>query len=213
MEHNEENQQPSRISREKLKNMNMRTITFTAGLLIGSGILAQSKQLSFGADLMFPQGDFGKEFSMAVGPTVGFELPLGGKLGLTIQAGYDILMLKDEEVKEFLDGASVIPAQAGLKYYFSENQSGLYLHGQAGMHSFSEKFKELPAPFEREAETETTTSFSWAIGAGYQLSKFDLGVRYNSFSIEEEEANGEKGTEAMSYIGLRVAYILSLGGK
>src|SRR6188768_3741837 len=130
MEHNEGNQQPSRIGGEQtLINMNMRTITIGAGLLIGSSLLAQSKQLSFGADLFFPQGDFGKEFTMGVGPTLGFELPLGDKLGLTIQAGYDILMLKDE-IKEVLDGASIIPAQAGLKYYFSESQKGLYAHGQ-----------------------------------------------------------------------------------
>jgi hypothetical protein len=191
--------------------MNMRTITIGAGLLIGSGLLAQSKQISLGADLMLPQGDFSKEFSLGVGPTVGFELPLGDKLGLTIQAGYNILMLKDE-IKEVLDGASIIPAQAGLKYYFMESQKGLYAHGQVGIHAFSEKFKENDL-FGLEAETESKTNFSWGIGAGYQLAKLDIGVRYNMVMAGEEEgeSGGEEEGESLSYIGLRIAYILSLG--
>lgn len=190
--------------------MNIRTITIGAGLLIGSGLLAQSKQLSFGADLIFPQGDFGKEFTMGVGPTVGFELPLGGKLGLTLQAGYDVLLLKDD-IKEVLDGASIIPAQAGLKYYFSENQNGLYVHGQAGIHAFSEKFK-ANDQFGLEEETESRTNFSWGIGAGYHLGRLDIGARYNMVMAGEEEGDGgEEEGESLSYIGLRIGYVLSLG--
>jgi hypothetical protein len=187
--------------------MNLRSLFIGATIITAGTSFAQSKQLSFGVDLGFPQGDFGKEFGMAVGPTVGFELPVG-KLGITLQAGYDILMLKDE-AKDFLDGASLIPVQAGLKYYFQESQKGVYAHGQLGMHSFSEKFKENDA-FGIEAETESSTNFSWAIGVGYQLAKLDIGVRYNSISPKEEEGEGGEA-EALSYIGLRIAYLLSLG--
>lgn len=185
----------------------MRTITIGAGLLIGSSLLAQSKQLSFGADVMLPQGDFSKEFSLGVGPTVGFELPVGDRIGITVQAGYNILMLKDD-IKEVLDGATIIPAQAGLKYYFQESQSGLYAHGQLGIHSFTEKFKENSL-FGLSAESESKTNFSWGIGAGYQLSKFDIGVRYNTVTAGESE--GSEESSSLSYIGLRVAYILSMG--
>ncbi len=187
--------------------MNMRTILNCAGLLLASGLMAQGHQISIGADLLMPQGDFSKEFSLGVGPTVGFEVPVGDKAGITIQAGYDILMLKDE-IKEVLDGATIIPAQAGLKYYFQESQSGVYAHAQAGIHAFSEKFKENSL-FGLEEETESKTNFSWAIGAGYQLSKLDIGIRYNMVMAGEEE--GEEEGEALSYIGLRIGYILSIG--
>ena len=191
--------------------MNMRKILNYAGLLFVSGLMAQSHQISIGADLLMPQGDFSKEFSLGVGPTVGFEVPVGDKVGITIQAGYDILMLKDE-IKEVPDGATIIPAQAGLKYYFQESQSGVYAHAQAGIHAFSEKFKENSL-FGLEEETESKTNFSWAIGAGYQLSKLDIGIRYNMVMAGEEEGDsgGEEEGEALSYIGLRIGYILSIG--
>ena len=186
----------------------IKIITFILAGTFSGLLSAQSPQLSFGADLALPQGDFNKEFGLGVGPTVGLELPFGEHLGVTVQAGYTILMLKDE-AKDILDGASLIPAQAGLKYYFTENQRGVYLHGQLGIHSFTEKFKELPAPFEREAENEFSTNFSWAIGAGYQLGMLDIGVRFNSISPKEEEGAGE--SDPFNYIGLRVAYLLDLG--
>lgn len=188
----------------------MNTRIILIGLLLGTGSVAsaQSKQLSFGADFSFLQGDIGKEYSLGVGPTLGFELPVGSKLGVTLQAGYTFLMLK-EDAKDVLDGASLIPVQAGLKYYFTESQKGLYVHGQLGIHAFTEKFKALPAPFNTEAETESSTNFSWAIGAGYQLDRIDIGVRFNSISPKEEEGGGE--AEALNYIGLRAAYLLNLG--
>ena len=191
--------------------MHMRKILNYAGLLLASGLMAQGHQISIGADLLMPQGDFSKEFSLGVGPTLGYELPVGDKVGITIQAGYDILMLKDE-IKEVLEGATIIPAQAGLKYYFQESQSGVYAHAQAGIHAFSEKYKEN-ALFGLEAETESKTNFSWGIGAGYQLSKLDIGIRYNMVMAGEEEggSDGEEEGEALSYIGLRIGYILSIG--
>ncbi len=189
--------------------MNKQILTILAGLALAPTVaLAQSNQLSFGADIALPQGDWSKEYSLGVGPNVGFELPVGSKLGVTVQVGYTFLMLKGD-AKDILDGASLIPAQAGLKYYFTESQKGFYAHGQVGIHSFSEKFKALPAPFNTEAETESTTNFSWAIGVGYQLERFDLAARYNSISPKEEEGGGE--AEALSYIGVRVAYLLNLG--
>lgn len=188
--------------------MNTRILSFGAAIIASASLFGQNNQLSFGVDLGFPQGDFGKEFSMAVGPTGGFELPVGGHIGITAQVGYDILLLKDD-IKEVLEGATLIPMQAGLKYYFQESQAGFYAHGQVGVHMFSEKFKENDA-FGLEAETESNTNFSWAIGLGYQLQKLDLGVRYNSISPKEGEGAEGGEAEAFSYIGLRIAYLLNL---
>lgn len=168
---------------------------------------AQGTQLSVGADLALPQGDFSKEFSLGVGPSLGAELPLGDKLGITLQAGYTILLLK-EDIKSVLERATLIPVQAGLAYHFSDDREGLYVHGQLGLHSFTEKFKSNAA-FGLEEESESNTNFSWAIGAGYRLAKLDLGVRFNSISPKEEEGGAE--AEAFNYVGLRVAYLFNLG--
>lgn len=152
-------------------------------------------------------GDFGDVSSLIVGPSVGFELPVGDNLGITAQVGYDIVMLKSD-AKDLFDKYSMIPAQAGLKYYFSEQQNGAYGHAQVGIHSSSVTTKDIDlGPFGTIAgETTSNTNMSWAIGAGYMMEKLDIGVRYNSISPDSDV----EGATAATYIGLRVAYLLNL---
>ena len=185
--------------------MNTRIFSLTAALCGTIGLMAQHKQISLGVDLGLPLDPLSKEYTMLVGPTAGFELPIGDKLGITLQVSYLLPQAKSDFAEE-LSSASLIPVQAGLKYYFQESQKGLYGHAQIGIHSFSESFKELP-PF--PAQTFTSTTLSWAIGAGYQLEKFDFGLRFNMIMPEAAEDGAEP--EPKSYIGLRVAYLLSLG--
>ncbi len=183
-----------------------------AAVALAGGMMAQSNQLSFGLDVALPMGDFGDAYSLGIGPTVGFELPVGDNLGVTIQAGYDILMVKSD-LSDFIKSSSMIPAQAGLKYYFMEQQEGFYGHGQIGIHASSVKSEEytisgggIIPDIVVPSETTSSTNLSWAIGAGYQLEKLDIGIRYNSISPDSDI----EGAEASSYIGLRVAYVLSL---
>lgn len=169
--------------------------------------MAQSNQISLGVDLAMPLGDFGDAYGLGVGPTAGFELPIGDNLGVTLQVSYDILMPKSE-VKDFIKSASMLPAQLGLKYYFQDQQEGFYGHAQLGIHSVSTKTEDIDlGPLgTQEGVSSSTTNFSWAIGVGYQLEKLDLGLRYNSISPDSDI----EGAKASSYIGLRVAYLISL---
>ncbi|HRH38543.1 MAG TPA: DUF3575 domain-containing protein [Flavobacteriales bacterium] len=184
-----------------------KTTTILFATVLAGAVSAQSKQISAGADVMLPMGDFGKEFTMAVGPSVGFELPVGDKLALTAQATYGIMLLKDD-IKEVLNSATLIPLQAGVKYYFQGSQNGLYAHAQVGVHMFSEKFKEN-ALFGLSAETESQTRTSFGGGIGYQMDKLDFGLRYNMLLAGEEEEGSE--SDGWSYVGLRVAYLFALG--
>ena len=183
------------------------TKIMAAGCLafIGTGAFAQSNQLSIGADFGFPLGDYGDFASFMVGPTAGFELPISDNVGITLQASYLIVTL-NSEIKDAFENASTIPAQAGVKFYFSEGQSGLYGHGQLGIHASSTKIAdEVPIV---GGESSSTTNFSWAIGGGYQLPKLDIGVRYNSISPDSDL----EGASSSTYIGLRAAFLLNLGG-
>ena len=184
------------------------SITFAAFALAGS-MMAQSNQLSIGADIGLPMGDFGDAASLLVGPSVGFELPISDNIGITLQAGYSLVILKDE-VKAAIDSYSMIPVQAGLKYYFSENQHGLYGHAQVGIHNTTVKTADIDlGPFGTIAgQSNSNTNLSWAIGAGYMLEKLDIGVRYNSILPASDAPDG---TNSSSYLGLRVAYLLNLG--
>ncbi|MFT3886120.1 MAG: OmpW family outer membrane protein [Flavobacteriales bacterium] len=186
--------------------MKARILLIGAALVGTTAMMAQDNQLSLGADIALPLGDFGKAYSLGIGPTVGFEIPVGDNLGVTLQAGYDIMMVKSDQ-KDFIKSASMIPAQVGLKYYFQDQQEGFYAHGQLGIHNTSLKTKEqdlglITIP----SETSTSTNFSWALGVGYQLESLDLGLRYNSISPDSDA----KGAKAASYIGLRIAYLIHL---
>lgn len=177
--------------------MIMKKLTLSiAALALAGGLAAQSPQLSFGIDAGIPLGDDADLYSLSVGPAVGFELPLGNKLGLTAQLAYQIALVKSE-----FDGFSfsLLPIQAGLKYYFMESQEGFYGHAQLGVHSVNSKFE-----FFGVSISDTQTDLSWAIGAGYQMEKLDIGLRYNVIT------NGGDGFENTSYIGIRIAYLLSL---
>jgi len=186
------------------------TKLFVAGCLtiIGTGTFAQSNQLSFGVDLGLPLGDFGDFASFMVGPTVGFELPVSDNLGITAQVGY-LIISPNSDVSDVIANISAIPAQAGLKFYISEAQSGPYVHAQLGVHAMSVKSEDIEfLGTTIEGETTSSTNFSWGIGGGYQLSKLDLGIRYNSISPDSDL----EGASASTYIGLRAAFLLNLGG-
>lgn len=190
-----------------------KTVLSLAAVAFTLGAMAQSNQLSLGVDLALPMGDFGDAYSLGVGPAVGFEIPVGDNLGVTAQVAYDILMVKSD-LSDFIKSASMIPAQVGLKYYFMDQQEGFYGHGQLGIHASSVKSEEITisipglATITTPSETTSSTNFSWAIGAGYQMEKLDIGIRYNSISPDSDI----DGAKASSYIGLRVAYLLPIGG-
>jgi outer membrane protein W len=177
-----------------------------AALVLAGGIQAQSNQISLGADIALPMGDFGDGYSLGIGPTAGFELPVGDNLGVTLQVAYDILMPKSE-LKDFIKSSSMLPAQVGLKYYFQEQQNGFYGQAQLGIHNMHSKTKDIDlGGVTVEGVSTSSSNFSWAIGVGYQLEKLDLGLRYNSISPDSDI----EGAKASSYIGLRIAYLLSL---
>jgi hypothetical protein len=167
---------------------------------------AQSPQLSLGADLGLPIGDFGDVSSLVVGPAVGFELPVGDNIGITAQVAYHFVMLKDG-AGDFFDRYNMIPAQVGLKYYFMDQQEGFYGHGQFGIHTVSIKTADIDlGPLGTiEGVSDSNTNLSWAIGAGYQMEKLDIGLRFNSIMPDSDAPDGATSS---SYIGLRVAYLL-----
>lgn len=169
---------------------------------------AQSNQISLGLDLALPLGDFGDAYSLGIGPAVGFELPVGDNLGVTAQVSYQILMV-DSELSDFIKSASMIPIQAGLKYYFMEQQEGFYGHGMLGVHMQSVTTEDIDlGPFGTiEGTSDSNTNLSWGIGAGYQLEKLDIGVRFNSIM---PDGDAPDGASSSSYIGLRVGYLINL---
>lgn len=185
-------------------------LTVVSALVLGMSAMAQDNQISLGLDAALPMGDFGDFYSLGIGPAAGFELPVGDNLGITAQLSYQILMVQSD-FSDLVKSASMIPLQAGLKYYFQDQQEGFYGHAQLGFHMSSvttedQSFTFLGTTTTIEGSTESSTNFSWAIGVGYQMEKLDLGLRYNSISPDSDV----EGAESSNYLGIRVAYLISL---
>ena len=181
-----------------------RTALACSSLLIGMVMHAQTTQLSLGADVMLPLGDFSEQASLGVGPALGVEFPVGTKAGLVVQLAYDFITPKDDSS---IDSWTMLPLQAGGKFYFKENQDGFYGSLLVGMHNQTVTTKEIdlgPILGTLPSTTESEAYFSWGLGLGYQLAKFDFGARYNGIT-------GKSGGSNWGYIGFRAAYLLNLG--
>lgn len=168
-----------------------------AVFLFAGGLFAQGSQVSLGVDVAIPLREFNNNLRLGRGPAVGFELPVGKKFGITLQAAYDFLVTTDS-INGRVKSSILIPVQAGLKYYFQGQRKGFYAHGQLGIHDSMTRYR----------DPEHSSNFidpTWAIGVGYQLEHFDFGVRYNSLLNWEPVGGGGVG-----YLGLRVAYLITL---
>ncbi|MFI5218668.1 MAG: outer membrane beta-barrel protein [Bacteroidia bacterium] len=181
-------------------------IALTAGTT-----MAQSGRLSIGLEVAQPLGDFGDAGGTGFGGSLRYEFPMGDKLGLTLTAGYITFGGKDQEFGgQTFEGPSIsiIPVQAGLKFYFKEQQAGLYIMGEIGMHSVSTGDVD-------GFEGSSNTGISYAPAIGFHMAKIDIGLRYQFFSQETSFDDGagniisESSTEG--YIGLRVAFVF--GGE
>ena len=172
-------------------------------VVVGLAATVSSKaQFSIAADMGFPMGDFGDAYGFAVGPGIGYDLPLGDMLAIFGQASYDFLMVK-EDFSDVISGAYMAPYQAGLKLNFGGDAQGLHVFALLGGHSIGYKVTILD-----EETTESSTLFSWGLGVGFRAGgKLDIGLRYNSISEDKDIEDASAST----YVGLRVGFVL--GGE
>jgi len=179
--------------------MNKHVLLLTA-LTIASLASAQENRLSVGLEAGLPIGDFGDVTTFGIGASVGYEVPVGDNLGVVAQVGYLYFAGKDYSIGiANIDGPnwSVIPAQVGAKYYFTENQEGFYAMGLVGIHALSYTVPGFSATLPEVTVSDTQLSF--APGLGYVVGEnIDLALRYQIIS-------GDGGS--LSYMGVRAAYL------
>jgi hypothetical protein len=160
---------------------------------------AQDGRFSIGAEIGIPMGDFGDAAGLGIGGSIRYEAPMGDNIGLTGTAGYISFGGKTiSGVK--LESSYLIPLQAGLKYYFDEQQSGFYAQAELGFHMY--KSTEVTLDIINGTFTtkdKTKAAFSYAPEVGYHMESLDLGLRYQMVSTEGNTT---------SYLGIRIAYVL-----
>lgn len=186
-------------------------ILMVAGLLSFTTISnAQNGRFSLGPEIGFPMGDFGDDYGPAYGLSFGYEHPIGDQMGLTFRTGYLLSVASGSDFGTDEVGAiGMLPLQAGLKYYFMEQQDGFYAMANIGLH--------LTAVASSGAlESNSATSFSYAPEIGYHLNRWDFGLRYQMFEYPSYDVTYDpltltysynEATSTQSYIGLRIAYV------
>ena len=176
---------------------------------------AQDGRLSIGAELGLPMGDFGDVSGIGIGGTVRFEAPVGDNLGVTGTAGYISFSGKDFTVGTITftgESSYLIPVQAGLKYYFTEQQNGLYGHIMLGVHMYkTEEVTVNPSTLEVTSKSKMKAALSYAPEIGYHMESLDFGLRYQLYSISATDGFGNSASKTYSYLGIRIAFVL--GGR
>ncbi len=179
-----------------------------AGALVLSLVTINAKaggdngRFSVGAEAALPMGTFGDGYSLGVGGSLRYEMPMGDNLGLTATAGY--ISFSGKSVAGYTAPSySMIPIQVGAKYYFQEQQNGFYGMVELGVHSLSYKVNLPSINYTTGAVTYTETTFtatdlSFAPEVGYMLANVDIGLRYQIIS----STGG-----STSYLGVRLAYV------
>ncbi len=202
--------------------MMMKNVWTALALMATTVGMAQESRLSGGLELAFPMGDYGKAAGIGFGVSLGYEIPVNDNIGMVYHLGYINFSGKDVEIanaagqitKTKGSSQGVIPIQAGLKYYFTDNQEGAYAGLLLGMHMAFVKVPEVDAvTFAITEKTETQVNFSLAPMLGYMVTEnVDVSLRYQMIFSSTEEVDmvtfeTNKKTVNNSYLGLRIAYM------
>ena len=166
----------------------MKNLMKIAAALLLITAFAQDSNAQFkfnaGVELGFAMED---GMGLMYGLAVGGEFAAGDNMGITVETGYDMIAVDGDGAS-----ASVIPMQAGLKYYFDSNEGGMYLHGQAGF-----TITTVTVSFFGATASASSTNLSLAPGVGYVINeKIDIGADYNLVL----------GDGSFGYIAARAAY-------
>jgi hypothetical protein len=158
---------------------------------------AQSKsfgpgKLNIGIDGADVIGNYSNTYTMGLGFSVKYEVPVNKNLYGTLSLGYESLSTKADSVttRGYKSSYGFVPSKVGLKYcykghYFVEGQAGIVLPASQGNSN----------PSAHETLTETT--FSYSIGIGYTMPRgIEAGLRFESW---------DEGA-AFNQVALRLAY-------
>lgn len=176
--------------------------------------ITSKAQFNAGIDIALPMGDLADAASIGYGVSIGYEHKIGDNMGVGGEVGYLIFSTKDPSsgiFDNYSSSMSMIPILGNFKYYFTDNESGLYGKAALGMSSYRVKveyeietisgFDSNFNPIYSKETFENTASemyLTYGIGAGYLLT--DL----LDISLEYRIVDGDGGSA--NYINIGGAY-------
>ena len=171
------------------------TTTTSTSTTTPSGI-----RYSIGVDAGIPLGNFKDTHKWNLGGSVQADIPVASQLFVTVNAGYNNIFGKKNQVGPLgttydVTNFQLIPVKAGLKYFIIPN---FYVQGEAGAAFLLNK---------KDVGVDKSTAFVYAPQIGVQFpvsasSFIDAGVRYEATTKYATGVDQSK----VSFIGLRVAY-------
>jgi hypothetical protein len=171
---------------------------FTAlAIFIGTNVNAQTtppNKLRFGIGVegLLPTGNLHDISNVGVGGTARLQYGVANNLALTLTSGYYNYFGKEIDGIGKTKSLGMIPVKAGIKAFFAQN---LYFSAEAGAAFETSGFGELKG--ENNDDFKKNTKLLLSPGVGYASKSWDVGVRYENYSGQD---NGY-GT-----VGLRIAY-------
>lgn len=161
---------------------------------------AQGKiSLSVGPEVAIPMGNFGDLSGIGFGGSVGGELNLADNINGFVTVGY--LTFGDKDVSNITYSFTAIPIIVGAKYYIGKG--GFYTMAETGFHLWTAKV-ESPGvvvngvTFGGGSAETTSTEFTYGVGVGYEIGKFDVNAKYIGAGSN------------LTYIGIRASYKFAL---
>jgi len=165
---------------------------------IGANAQKGNNQIGVGVDVGIPTGDFSDGFGVGIGGYVKGMLGVGTAGQVTLTTGYTSFGMKDD-LKQAIGAdkasTSIIPILLGYRHNFS----GFYAEPQIGYNILGARVKVAGV-----TASNSDGAFAWAVGFGYVVSNFDIGVRYESM---------HKDSQSNAFVGFHVGYNFSLGGS
>lgn len=153
--------------------------------------------LSVGAEIGLPTGNFSGISAIGAGASIKLDLPVFNQFALSLNAGYMNFFGRRNQVLIVKD-LTYIPLKVGLKYFLSE---GFYAEAQLGAG--------LPV------NQGQKTLFVWSPGVGniFKLpgkGLLDVGLRYEAWTGRNDEIQFLNRSNSKGFAGLRVAYAFEL---
>ena len=97
-----------------------------AGTAFSASAQSDKARFSIGFEGGIPVGNAKNVYSVAIGGSLKYEMPIAASTMFTLSGGYTSFKVKDD----FGGGSSgFVPLKAGIKYFFNE---GFYGEGQVG---------------------------------------------------------------------------------
>jgi hypothetical protein len=156
-------------------------------LILTSSLFAQRQGISIGGNVYLPVGDWAEYAAVGYGASTTYEHQLGRNMAGVISVAY-ISFSGDEEGTSW----TMIPALAGVKFYFSPKMDW-YITGLLGANFVTAETTVLD-----EEYSASSTEFAFSANLGYELMLSEKGAL--------DISGGFQYISDLSYFGLRLAY-------